>query len=138
MAEFEARDETREKRAAHMRDKREADPELYRERYREWFRNNYAKPEGRAKWLATVARRRGCPTANYKRIALAIANGEATCYVCGGPGKEVDHVLPISMARFLGILDCADDYVAAICFRCHVCKTKEDIRDVRRMRKLLS
>jgi 5-methylcytosine-specific restriction endonuclease McrA len=136
MSGWEARGDVRDRRAAKHREKWASDPE-YRARHKEWFREYYATPEGRAYRIAAVARRRGVPVVNYKRIALAIAKEEAACYVCGGMAQEVDHVLPISMARFLGILDCADDYVAPICFRCHVCKTKEDIRDVRRMRRLL-
>lgn len=136
MAEFEARPETLEKRAAYSRYKWATDPE-HRAKYNEWFARYYATPEGRAFRIAAVARRRCGVAVNYKRIALAIANNEASCYACGELAEQVDHVLPISMARFLGILDCADDYVAPICFRCHVCKTKEDIRDVRRMRRLM-
>ena len=136
MAGFEARPEIMDKRAARQRHKWATDPE-YRRRATEHERAYYATEKGHAFRLAAVQRRRGVPTANYKLVAAAISRQEASCYVCGGLAEQVDHVLPISMARFLGILDCADEYVAPICFRCHVNKTKEDIRDVRRMRRLL-
>lgn len=104
-------------------------------RNREWQRANYATPEGRARVLAREARRRGVLADNYRVFALAIARGEATCYACDAPAAQVDHVLPISMARLVGCIEVVDMYVAPICVSCHVCKSALDIRDLRRMRR---
>lgn len=137
LSAYEAREDVRERRAAYMQDKRRTNPD-YCARQKAWFRAYYATPEGRAKWMATVARRRGIPVENYKAIALAIGKGEAACYSCGCPAKQVDHILPVSMARLLDIKQVVDDYVAPICLPCHVAKNKDDIRDLRRMRRLLA
>lgn len=135
MRAYEEREEQRAKRAAHMQEKRLSAEQKARDAAQQ--RAYYASPEGRAMRLAGMARRRGIPVAQFRRVALEIGRAEAVCYSCGQPATQVDHVLPISMARWLGIVDCVDDYVAAVCRCCHLAKTKADIRDVRRMRRLM-
>jgi 5-methylcytosine-specific restriction endonuclease McrA len=90
-----------------------------------------ASPKGKAMRARADARRYyGCPCRNYSIIRERLP--ELQCYMCGRPAEQVDHILPISLARIWGVN--ADDYVAPICRRCHKCKTVLDIYDLRRVR----
>lgn len=104
------------------------------ERFRRWRKS----PKGRAAGTKNNELKRGVPHENAMRIAKLIGEGKAICYWCSKPATDVEHVLPIGMARITGLLDIVDDYVDAICHNCHKLKTNIDRRDIHRMKKELT
>lgn len=149
MRAYYQRPEAKAKRAEYNR-RRRACPE-YRERMKEWrqtynssgkgaaaqkrywsnpekveARNRYySSPIGRATKNACETRRRaGIETANYWLLRRDIET--LRCVYCGEQAEQVDHVLPIALARICGLLHVVDEYVEPACRRCHRKKSRMD------------
>lgn len=135
MADYAQSAEGRARAAERQRRYRQRPGVAERQRaYSEQYRRT---PKGRAVYILNTQRQRfpDLPMGNLARVVLEITHGIATCYTCGAPATEADHVLPVAMAELLGILADVDEYVAAVCSECHRTKSNRDIADLRRMRK---
>ena len=92
---------------------------------------------GRAVVTKNNCLRFGVPYEKAMVIAKAVGDGEARCYWCGCIATDVDHVLPIAMAKALGMEAIVDDYVAAMCGPCHRAKSGKDRADIQRLKRTM-
>lgn len=57
---------------------------------------------------------------------------ELVCYFCFQKAEQIDHVLPVALAKIFNIDP--DPYCAPICIECHKCKSRLDMKDIRRLK----
>lgn len=76
-------------------------------------------------------------SANYIELVRQVKIGNVECYSCGGEAEQVDHVLPVGLAKLFDLISVVDDYVAPICKVCHRVKSGKDLSDILRSRRLI-
>ncbi|MET8143326.1 HNH endonuclease signature motif containing protein [Sphaerisporangium sp. NPDC005288] len=72
-------------------------------------------------WSVTSARNLERPKNAATLIRRARRRDRERCYVCGGPGRIVDHVTPVAEG---GTWD--QDNLRCICERCHEIKSRQE------------
>lgn len=85
--------------------------------------------KGRAVVTRANCIRAGVPFKRAVEVAVEVGDGRARCYWCGGQATEVEHVLPIGLAKLLDLGEEVDNYVDAMCKPCHRAKTIQDRAD---------
>lgn len=78
-------------------------------------------PEHYVPWSVTSPRNQTRPPDAASLIRKTRRRDRERCYVCGGPGRIVDHVVPIA---FGGTWDLSN--LACICDACHHIKSRKE------------
>ena len=85
----------------------------------ELTRNTYCEQHAPKPWASSTRKDRVISGgAQQKRAARIMRQHHAICHVCGQPGAEVDHIIPLAEGGADG-----ESNLAPICIGCHVQKT---------------
>lgn len=72
-------------------------------------------------WATTSPRNRTRPRNAGSLVRRVRRRDRETCYRCGGPGRIVDHIVPVAEGGSWDL-----DNLACICHDCHAAKTAEE------------
>lgn len=109
--------------------------ETHRSEQAERQRRYYRTGKGRAAVMRGNCKKEGIASANAELVAYAVGAGTARCYWCGCVATEIDHVLPIALAKLFGLAHLVDAYVDALCGPCHKAKSIADRKDIDRLKR---
>ncbi len=95
--------------------------------------NYRSSRKGRIAHARARAKRKGIPCEQYAVLRADLHDGRVCYNCCTTQATEIDHVLPIGLARHFDMIDIVDQYVAPICGPCHKIKSRMDRADIRRL-----